>query len=403
MKTESRRMRACVSVLLILGVLIAAFSVPLANASSSELSLALTPTANDLRISQVYGGGGNTGAQYTNDFIEIFNGGASTVSLSGWSVQYASATGSSWVNLTPLSGSLAPGQYYLVQGAAGTSCSGSPCGVPLPTADVVGAINLSGTNGKVALVNTTTAQTGTCPTGPQIIDFVGYGTTANCFEGSSAAPVLSNTTAALRAGNGCTDTDNNAADFTAVAPSPRNTTSPLNLCGGGDVPPTVLSTTPSTGAVNVPVDAPVSVTFSEPVTVTGTIDIVCTGGTQTVTPTGGPTTFTLPHTNFALGDGCSITILAKSSDRPGWHAHPDGRRLHVGVRGDQRLFRERPRRSTTSRAAAWPVPWWASSPLGRGPGHRRLSGRRQHQRLLHGGAGDRTGRRPGDFRGPVRL
>ena len=302
MKTESRRMRAWVSVLLILGVLIAAFSVPLANASSSEPSLALTPTVNDLRISQVYGGGGNTGATYTNDFIEIFNAGASTINLTGWSVQYASATGATW-QVTNLAGSIGPGQYYLIQeaqGAGGTT--------PLPTPDAIGTIAMSGTNGKVALANVTTALTGSCPLGATVIDFVGYGT-ANCFEGSGATPALTNTTAALRAGDGCTDTDNNAADFTTGAPTPRNTASPINGCGA-DNPPTVVSTTPPSGAVDVPVDAPVSVTFSEPVNVTGTIDIVCTGGTQTVTPTGGPTTFTLPHTNFALGDGCSITILA---------------------------------------------------------------------------------------------
>src|SRR5258705_13957155 len=45
-------------------------------------------------ISQVYGGGGNAGATLTNDFIELFNRGNSAVSLTGWSVQYASAAGS---------------------------------------------------------------------------------------------------------------------------------------------------------------------------------------------------------------------------------------------------------------------------------------------------------------------
>ena len=44
-------------------------------------------------ISQVYGGGGNAGATFQNDFVEIFNRGNTTVSLAGWSIQYASATG----------------------------------------------------------------------------------------------------------------------------------------------------------------------------------------------------------------------------------------------------------------------------------------------------------------------
>jgi hypothetical protein len=45
-------------------------------------------------ISQVYGGGGNAGATLKNDFIEIFNRGTAAQNLTGWSVQYASATGS---------------------------------------------------------------------------------------------------------------------------------------------------------------------------------------------------------------------------------------------------------------------------------------------------------------------
>jgi predicted extracellular nuclease len=47
-------------------------------------------------ISQVYGGGGNVGSTLRNDFIELFNRGNTTVSLAGWSVQYASASGISW-------------------------------------------------------------------------------------------------------------------------------------------------------------------------------------------------------------------------------------------------------------------------------------------------------------------
>jgi len=49
--------------------------------------------AGNVVISQVYGAGGNTGAALQNDYVELFNRSATTVSLSGWSVQYASATG----------------------------------------------------------------------------------------------------------------------------------------------------------------------------------------------------------------------------------------------------------------------------------------------------------------------
>ncbi len=189
------------------------------------LAAADTPLANDLRISQVYGGGGNSGATYTNDFIEIFNGGASTVSLAGYSVQYASSAGTTW-QVTALSGSLAPGQYYLVQEAAGTGGT-----TALPTPDATGTIALSATSGKIALVSSITALSGSCPGG--WVDMVGYGT-ADCYEGGAAAPTLSNTTLATRASNGCQDTDVNSADFSSLTayPNARNTASALNPCTG---------------------------------------------------------------------------------------------------------------------------------------------------------------------------
>jgi uncharacterized protein len=189
-------------------------------------------------ISQVYGGGGNTGATYQNDYIELFNTSTTTVSLTGWSLQYASATGTGTFGqssdvITSLSGSVAPGQYVLVREA-----SNAAVGAPLPTPDVTDStpINMAATSGKVALVNTTTplgCNGGSTPCTPAalatIVDLVGYGS-ANFYEGASAAPTLSNTTAALRGNFGCTDTDNNGADFTAGAPNPRNTASPLHDC-----------------------------------------------------------------------------------------------------------------------------------------------------------------------------
>ena len=53
------------------------------------------------------------------------------------------------------------------------------------------------------------------PSAATVVDFVGYGPATNCFEGAAPAPALTNTTAAFRAGDGCVDTDNNAADFSA--------------------------------------------------------------------------------------------------------------------------------------------------------------------------------------------
>jgi hypothetical protein len=182
-----------------------------------------------LVISQVYGGGGNSGATYKNDFIELFNRGTTAVSLSGWSVQYASASGSTW-SVTALSGTVQPGHYYLVGEAAGSGGTTN-----LPTPDATGSTSMSATSAKVALVRTTTALT--CGTGclpnSNIVDLVGYGSSASSFEGSGPTATLSNTTSALRASAGCTDVDDNASDFAAGTVNPRNSASATNSCGGG--------------------------------------------------------------------------------------------------------------------------------------------------------------------------
>ncbi|HEX3476404.1 MAG TPA: lamin tail domain-containing protein [Kofleriaceae bacterium] len=186
----------------------------------------------DIVISQLYGGGGNSGGQFTHDFVELFNRSASAISITGWTVQYASAAGNSWAAAS-LSGTIPAGGYYLVQLAAG---SGTAAALPAP--DATGTMNMSGTTGKVALVSNQTllrCGSGTaCLPSAAIHDLVGYGS-ADSFEGSGAAPTPSNTTAGLRAGRGCTDTDSNAADFTTAAPAPRNSASAHNPCstGGG--------------------------------------------------------------------------------------------------------------------------------------------------------------------------
>ncbi len=178
-------------------------------------------------ISQIYGGGGNSGAPFTNDFIELNNRGCTTVNMAGWSVQYASASGTSWT-VTPLSGPavmIPPGGYFLVQEG-----SGGAVGSALPTADSTGTINMSATAGKVALVNSTTALTGACPGAVSIQDFIGYGA-ANCAEGSFLAPAPSNTTADIRKYDGCQDTNVNGGDFSTGTPIPRNSGSLQSQCG----------------------------------------------------------------------------------------------------------------------------------------------------------------------------
>src|SRR5512141_669119 len=82
-------------------------------------------------VSQVYAGGGNAGATYANDFVELFNRGSSAVDLTGWTIQYASSAATTW-QLTPLAGSIQPGRYYLVQ-LASTAAVGAAMPAPEAT------------------------------------------------------------------------------------------------------------------------------------------------------------------------------------------------------------------------------------------------------------------------------
>lgn len=202
----------------LVSLLAAAFAVPAALASTSGVV-----------ISQVYGGGGSASALFKNDYIELFNAGATSVDLTGWSVQYASAsaTGTTKWSVTPLAAvKLQPGQYYLVA----ESSSGSGASAAAVTADITGTIAMAASAGRVALVKNTTALQGTAPADAE--DVLGYGA-ATSSEGA-LADTLSVSKAAFRNSNGCgADTGFNSTDFTTGTPSPRNTSSPLNLCSGG--------------------------------------------------------------------------------------------------------------------------------------------------------------------------
>ena len=281
-----------------------------AEGRSSTTSIGITveqppPPIDHIVISQVYGGGGNTLAPYQNDYVELYNPGTIAFDLAGWTLQYASATGSGWASSTqPLGGIIAPGEYYLVSLA-----TNGAVGAELPPPNISGEINMSGTTGKIALVSNGDPLDGVCPlSDPDLVDFVGYGTTANCREGATNAPAPSNTTAAFRKGNGIVDTNSNGADFMVGAPNPRRT-APIMEIG-----PAVLSRDPSVNGFNAPRDASITINFTEPVDVTGAwFHVACslTGVHDDATVAeGGPRTLVVtPNVNFVAGEQCTVTIF----------------------------------------------------------------------------------------------
>ena len=224
----------------------------------AALPAGASTTGTAVVISEVYGAGGNTGAAYNQDYVELFNPTDATISLAGMSVQYRSATGiANPTGTTALTGSIGPKSYYLVGEASGTT------GAALPTPDVTGTINLSGSTGTVFLANQTAPLTAP-PTGSvtgnaAIVDLVGFGT-SNTFE-TAAAPAPSTTTSIARNSAG-KDSDNNSADFLAGpgtpgeapggSPEPPGPGTPLAIAdiqGPTDVSPYVGQTVTTDGVV----------------------------------------------------------------------------------------------------------------------------------------------------------
>lgn len=172
------------------------------------------PAKPGVVINEVYGAGGNSGAIYINDFVELYNPTNQPIDLNGLSLQYAGGKATfSAANTMPLSGTIPAGECYLVQLAAGSNKTLKP----LPKPDAIGSLSLGGSGGKVALVANTEAISGVADT--DVIDFVGIGS-VNEFE-KAAAPAISSSTSAMRKVDGV-DTNDNSADFIAGTPTPTN-------------------------------------------------------------------------------------------------------------------------------------------------------------------------------------
>ncbi|HEX6162128.1 MAG TPA: DNA/RNA non-specific endonuclease, partial [Vicinamibacterales bacterium] len=261
------------------------------------------PSNSPIVISQFYGSGGNANAIYQHDYVELHNRGNVTINVTGWSLQYASAAGTSWeFGKTPLGGPIGPGEYYLVKLATNDATVGGA----LPAPNVTGTINMSGTSGKIALVNSFNSLLGDCPlSNPHVMDLVGYGS-ASCGEGNSKAPALSAATADFRINGGATDTDRNFDDFVSGAPTPRRTAEIVELG------PFLVGSDPSFNGINVPRDPTLVLTFTEPVNVVGNFfDLNCaaSGAHDSYSLAGsGPFVDITLNNNLVPGEACTITL-----------------------------------------------------------------------------------------------
>ena len=290
-------------------------------------------------IAGLFGGGGlDSSVPFRHDYVILLNRSNNPVSLDGWSTQYASRTGSNWL-VTELSDTtLQPGQYYLIQYA-----SNNNGGAALPTPDLIAPNapgenfipNLSSSAGKLALVNSTNQLPAeSCPSSSSIVDLVGYGTEANCFEGAQTANI-NRTQELTRDDNGCEDTDNNLNDFTLGTANPKNKSTTFNTCNitssltitGGANPSTVApsGTTLLTAAV-VPADSPTStgiVVSSDLTDIGGSASQQFFDDGTNGDVTSGDNIYSFAATLPAMIDGGPRTLTVSVSDAQGRNASDD--------------------------------------------------------------------------------
>ncbi|WP_119698193.1 ExeM/NucH family extracellular endonuclease [Microbacterium halotolerans] len=192
-----------------------------------------SPEGDALVISEVYGGGGNSGAPVTHDFVELYNPTGDPIDLGGYTVQYRSSSGGVG-GAAELSGALASGAHFLLQAAPGSN--GDAESLPAPDAMAEG-MAMSSSNGRVFLFETDSAfdssVAGDRAGADGLVDMVGYGSAAS-YEGAATAS-LSNTTSASRDEAG-TDTDDNSTDFTVGGPTPTNSAGETTGDGSPDEP-----------------------------------------------------------------------------------------------------------------------------------------------------------------------
>jgi predicted extracellular nuclease len=283
-----RRVAAVTTAALAVGITPFVAAAPASAAAPSELF-----------ISEYVEGSSN------NKALEIYNGTGAPVDLSAakYDVQVFANGGTSATSTIPLTGAVASGDVYVLANSSAVSAI-------LTQADQTsGSANWNGDDAVVlrkdGAVIDVFGQVGFRPVGEW---------------GTGLTSTMDNT---LRRKSSVTAGDPNGAD--AFDPAAEwdgfavDTFSGLgsHTVDGGpatDAAPRVTSTTPASGASTVAVDTSPTVTFSEPVKAAGAFTLSCSiSGAKTLSVTGGPTTFTLdPSADFALGDACTLTVVASA-------------------------------------------------------------------------------------------
>jgi hypothetical protein len=268
---------------------VAAFvSLALCLFASFQLSARAQTTTGStgLVISQVYTRGGEAGASYQNDFIEIFNRGAAPVDMNSYGMHITLASNTTlFIRIVSSRGILIqPGRYLLIS-FKGDGAGGQP--LPSPDFDLSGLpgpvpLNLNPTSGTIALLAPDASFAG-CP-GAQttgVVDYVGYGAASTCYEGPSGpAPAPAIPTDALqRELGGCADNNVNALDFHLGPVLPRNSSTTAGVCTSSSLPSFFNFGVPQFDVTEGDGHARIMVTRTGDTSTDASVEYVITGGT----------------------------------------------------------------------------------------------------------------------------
>jgi hypothetical protein len=278
-RSNCRRLAACATAAAVLALCLLKGPAPAARAQT------LSGSPN-LVISQVYTRGGEEGAAYQNDFVEIFNRGNAPVDMNNWALHLAFNTGiapTTWYIkfFSPAGIVVQPGRYVLIKLAGGAS------GAPLPSPDfnfdfTFGSFtpNLS-PSGTVGLLMPDASFRG-CPTlsTTGVVDYVGFGAGSTCYEGvDGAAPESTLTEAVLRDSGGCSDNNSSRLDFHLAAAAPRNRSTAPAPCNAFDPPSFFDFAAPEFHTFEQAGRAEILVRRTGDLTAPATVDYTITGGT----------------------------------------------------------------------------------------------------------------------------
>jgi phosphatidylserine/phosphatidylglycerophosphate/cardiolipin synthase-like enzyme len=186
--------------------------------------------ANHIVISEFATRGGSIGNQ-AGEFVELYNPTSADVDVSGWELQYRSASGSSYNALVriPDGTTMQAKSFYLI---TGISWAGTPeADVQWPTSGMADNGNIRIVNGSGTPVDRVGYGTGNDPEGsaaPNHGDAANDNSVERKASASSTSASLAAGGADVFAGNGW-DSDDNAADFVVQSSgrNPQNSSSPL--------------------------------------------------------------------------------------------------------------------------------------------------------------------------------